>query len=229
VNVLGSERRRDALLVVAVALAARLAVVVYAAGRFPPADDGTFYHVVASRIAEGLGYTWLWPDGAVTYAAHYPVGYPTLIGLGYALFGASIAVAMLVNAAFGTLAAFAAHSLAATSAPRRAALAAGLFVALEPALVLYTPALMTEGVAGALLVAAAAVAANEWPVRPFVRAAVAGGVLGIGVLVRPELLVLTPIVGLIALRREGARRRALGAAITLVAGLGMCLPWTLRH
>jgi 4-amino-4-deoxy-L-arabinose transferase-like glycosyltransferase len=229
VNVLGSERRRDALLVVAVALAARLAVIAYAAGRFPPADDGTFYHVVASRIAEGLGYTWLWPDGAVTYAAHYPVGYPTLIGLGYALFGARITVAMLVNAAFGTLAAFAAHSLAATSAPRRAALAAGLFVALEPALVLYTPALMTEGVAGALLVAAAAVAANEWPARPYVRAAVAGGVLGVGVLVRPELLVLTPIVGLIALRREGARRRALGATITLVAGLCVCLPWTLRN
>jgi len=229
VRFFANERRRDALLVVGVALAVRLAFVAYAAGRFPPADDGAFYHVVASRIAAGLGYTWLWPDGAVTYAAHYPVGYPALVGGGYALFGARVGVAMVENALFGALGAFAAHALAASTASRRAALAAGLFAALEPALVLYTPALMTEAVAGSLLVASGAVAASERPKRPFVRAVVAGLVLGVGVLVRPELVVLAPIIGLLALRRDGLFRRALAGALVLGASLFVCLPWTLRN
>ena len=57
-----------------VALAARLAVVAWAWSRFPPVEDGHYYDVLAQRLAQGLGYTWLWPDGAVTYAAHYPGG-----------------------------------------------------------------------------------------------------------------------------------------------------------
>jgi 4-amino-4-deoxy-L-arabinose transferase-like glycosyltransferase len=222
-------RRRDALLVVATALAVRLAVVAFGAARFPPADDGTFYHVVASRIARGLGYTWLWADGAVTYAAHYPVGYPALVSGGYALFGAHPGVAMVVNALFGTLAAFAVQSLVARSAPRSAALAAGLLVALEPALVLYTPALMTEGVSGALLVIAAAIAAGDRPERLAARCLVAGLVLGIAVLVRPELVLLCPVVGLVAARGRGSKQAVFGIAIVVGASLAVCAPWTARN
>src|SRR3954470_19699637 len=91
----------DACWISALALVLRLVVVLWAKDRFPPADDGTFYHVVAQRIAHGDGYTWLWPDGAVTYAAHYPVGYPALLGLVYALFGPRPVVAMIANAVLG--------------------------------------------------------------------------------------------------------------------------------
>jgi 4-amino-4-deoxy-L-arabinose transferase-like glycosyltransferase len=229
VSTIAGVRRRDALLVVAAALAARLTVVAYGAARFPPADDGTFYHVVASRIARGLGYTWLWADGAVTYAAHYPVGYPALVGGGYALFGAHAGVAMVVNALFGTLAAFATQSLVSRSAPRSAALAAGLFVAFEPALVFYTPALMTEGVSGALFVVAAAVAAGARPERPALRALAAGLVLGVAVLVRPELVLLCPVIGLVATRGLGPKRAFVGMAIVLGASLSVCAPWTVRN
>ena len=82
-------RARDTWAVLAAALAARLGVVLWAHARFPAAGDGFYYDTVARRIAQGDGYTWLWPDGAVTYAAHYPVGYPALLGAAYALFGAS--------------------------------------------------------------------------------------------------------------------------------------------
>jgi hypothetical protein len=136
---------------------------------------------------------------------------------------------MLENALFGALAAFSVHSLASRSSSRRAAFVAGMFVALEPALVLYTPALMTEGVAGSLLVAAAAVAASTRPTRSLTRAAVAGIVLGVGVLVRPELLTLAPVIGVIAARDGAARVRALGASVALAASLCVCLPWTLRN
>jgi len=128
-------RGGDALFVLAAALAARVPLVAYAGTRFPPADDGSFYQVVAGRIAQGLGYTWLWPDGAVTFAAHYPVGYPALVGLFYAVFGSHPVVAMALNAALGAAAAVSAHRLAAASgAERRGALGAGLAAALLPGL-----------------------------------------------------------------------------------------------
>ena len=60
--------------IAAIALLARLCVAVWAAPRFPAAGDGFYYDTLAHRLAQGQGYTWLWPDGAVTYAAHYPVG-----------------------------------------------------------------------------------------------------------------------------------------------------------
>lgn len=222
-------RRRDALLVAGAALLSRLALVVYGAGRFPPADDGTFYHVVASRIAEGLGYTWLWPDGAVTYAAHYPVGYPALIGVAYAAFGTRPGVAMAVNALIGVLGALAAQSIAARSASPRAGLVAGLFVAFEPALVLYTPALMTEAVAGALVAVAGALAAGEFPSGVSRRALAAGLVLGVTVLVRPELLLLAPVLGIVAARGEGAKRAFIAAAVVTLASVCVCAPWTIRN
>ena len=74
----------DRVVVGVIAFVARWFVVVWAANRIPPTADGTYYHVLATRIAEGHGYTWLWPDGAVTYAAHYPVGYPALLAGPYA-------------------------------------------------------------------------------------------------------------------------------------------------
>src|SRR4029079_4512492 len=129
-----SHARRDAWLVFGVALLARLSIVALAPGRFPPAGDGFYYDSIARRIAHGEGYTWLWPDGVVTYAAHYPVGYPALIGGAYALFGAHPGVAMAANALVGALAAVAVHRLAARAVNPGPALAAGLLVALHPGL-----------------------------------------------------------------------------------------------
>src|SRR5580704_1405369 len=146
--------------VFAVALLARLGVVAWAHARFPAAADGRYYDIVARRIADGHGYTWLWPDGAVTYAAHYSIGYPALVGGAYALFGKGAGVAMMVNAVLGAVGGAAAHRLALHSMPSGHALAAGLVVALHPALVPYTAAIMTEGATAALLLVAATLAAR---------------------------------------------------------------------
>ena len=145
------DRRRDALVAFGVALLARLAVVAWAHGRFPAVEDGHYYDVLARRLAAGQGYTWQWPEGAVTYAAHYPVGYPALLAVAYAAFGASAGVAMTVNALLGAAAAYGAHRIVdGEDVPRWRPLAAGLVVALHPALVPYTAAVMTEGVTAAL-------------------------------------------------------------------------------
>lgn len=231
----------DGLWIGAAALAIRALVVIWARDRFPPADDGSFYHVVAQRIAHGAGYTWLWPDGAVTYAAHYPVGYPALIGAAYALFGASPAVAMGENALIGAFAAFAAQRIVARRGTRTQAVLAGVLVAAHPGLVFYTPALMTEGVAAALLVVAVWLAFRVGDARGWRWRLLALGVaLGLLTLVRPQLLVMAPILGFFAVDppRRGSQRTApeprygarllRGAAVTALA-VACCLPWTLRN
>lgn len=229
--------RREAAWLFALALALRLAVVVYAASRFPPADDGTFYHAVATRIAQGLGYTWAWPDGVVTHAAHYPVGYPALMGGAYALLGASPASAMVLNALFGALLVLGVHGSALRFTTLSRARLAALAVALHPTLVLYTAALMTEAVAGSLLVLLAAYAS-------FLGTRGGGSVLrvplGLGgallVLVRPQLLPILPVLGAVAVLvpLEASPSRALlarlrAASEVLVVALACCLPWTLRN
>jgi hypothetical protein len=211
------------------ALTARALVVVLAARHFPPADDGRFYDVIAARIARGLGYTWGWPDGTVTFAANYPVGYPALLAPFYALFGARPVVAMGVNALLGASATFAAVTIAARHAAPRGVAFVGFASALEPALVAYTPALMTEAVAGELLVIALAVATST-TARPATRLIVTGVVAGAVTLIRPELVLLAPCLGAFVPREARSPRTRLAAAagVTLVA-LAVCAPWTMRN
>ncbi len=229
-RLLGSLLRpaRASALVFGLALVVRLAIVAWAARRFPPADDGHFYDVVAERIAHGLGYTWAWPDGAVTYAAHYPVGYPAALGVAYALFGSSPPVAMVLNALIGAAGALAVHRLALRGSAAPLALAAGILAALSPSLVFYTPALMTEGVTAALLALLGwlSVALRARPRRSGLL------LLGIGcgalVLVRPQALLLAPLFGAIASSSSGWPRWRAAAWVAVLA-VGVCLPWTLRN
>lgn len=233
--------KRPVLLTFAAALAARLAVVAWAAKAIPPAADGAYYHALAARIASGQGYTWLWPDGAVTYAAHYPVGYPALLALGYALLGARPVVAMTINALVGALGAAAAHDLLTRASRPKLALAGGLVAALHPALVPYTAAIMTEGVTASLLVVAAACADRVHHARDDAGTrrwlALAGLVLGAATLVRPQSLALAPVLGWLALRHArvgrrvlgGRQARLLGAAVVTALALGVCAPWTARN
>jgi hypothetical protein len=223
---------QDACWLAALAFALRLLVVLWAKERFPPADDGSFYHVVAERIAHGQGYTWLWPDGAVTYAAHYPVGYPALLGLAYSVFGARPVVAMLVNAVLGALAVFAAQRSVIRYGSRRRASIAALLLALHPGLVFYTPALMTEGVTAEMLVVATWLSLLAGSSR-----ASRGWLLALGVclgglcLVRPQLLVMAPMFGFFALEASKPRYglRLLRAFVVTGIALAVCLPWTLRN
>jgi 4-amino-4-deoxy-L-arabinose transferase-like glycosyltransferase len=222
--------RRDALAVLGAGLASRLAIVLWAARAFPPAADGTYYDRLARRLAEGHGYTWLWPDGVVTYAAHYPVGYPALVALGYLAFGAEPAVAMALNAVIGAAAAVAAWSLVRRAGSPRLGLAAGLAVALHPALVPYTAALMTEGVTASLLVVAAALAAHaRGAERPLRWLAAVGIVMGAATLVRPQSIALAPVLALLASGARSLRARLAGVGVVTALALGVCAPWTARN
>ncbi len=232
-------RARETLFVVLAALGARLAWVAWAGRTFPAAADGVYYDTLAQRLAHGDGYTWAWPDGSVTYAAHYPVGYPAILAAAYAVLGASPIVAGLVNALIGAAAAGALHRLLLAATGRVAAYVGAVVVAVHPALVPYTSAIMTEGVTAGLVVIAAALAAGarrededreRGGGRRLAWLVSAGLALGVATLVRPQCLVLAPLLGALALG-SGARARARLAAAALVAAVavGTCLPWTARN
>jgi hypothetical protein len=214
--------RRGSWVAFAVAFVVRLAVAVWAAPRFPAAADGVYYDTLAHRLAEGHGYTWLWPDGAVTNVAHYPVGYPALLALSYVVLGARPLSAMLVNALFGGAMAYGVYRLIGES---RGAMIGALLIALHPALVPYTAAFMTESLAASLLVLAV----------PLVRLPrrgplLAGLALGLATLVRPQSILFAPFLGLLAPFAPAtwlARSRA-ALAVTAVA-LACGAPWTARN
>lgn len=235
---------RDGIALALTALAARLAVVAWAHDKFPAVEDGRYYDTLARRLASGQGYTWLWPDGAVTYAAHYPVGYPAALAVSYAIAGASPLVAMLFSAALGAAATFAVHGLLASATTRpRAAIGAAIF-ALHPALLAYTPAVMTEGVTTYLLAIASWLAsrsrdrddahdAHDVDASPRARVSwmwriAAALVLGAATLVRPQTLLLAPAIGYLAVRADLRRRIASALLVTSLA-VACCVPWTLRN
>ena len=231
-------RSRDAWLLAGGALLLRLSVVFWAASRFLPAEDGKYYQIVAWRIARGLGYTWLWPDGVITYAAHYPVGYPAMLGGLYALFGPRPWLAMGLNAVLGSLAVAGVYRLASTVATRRGAIIAGCIAAVHPTLLFYTPALMTEIVSASFLAIGAWIAIDAAGLVGARRAVAIGGLgllMGVAMLVRPQQVVFAPVLGWLAMRggtsslRIGWRRQLLGAGVVTALAVASCLPWTYRN
>jgi hypothetical protein len=213
---------RSSVVVAVVALLARLAAVAWAGERFPPAHDGVRYDALAARLAAGLGYTWLWPDGTVTAVAHYPVGYPALLAAAYSALGHSVVAAGAMNAALGALAALAVHRMALPATTPRTALWAGLAVALHPGLVLYTPGVMTEGATAALVAVGAWLATAPGGNASRARLVGLGAILGAAALVRPQSLLLTPLFGALA-------RRRLGAAVCVAVAAMVCAPWAVRN
>jgi len=216
----------------------RVALIAWAASRFLPAEDGKYYQIVAWRIARGLGYTWLWPDGVVAYAAHYPVGYPALIGGLYWLFGPRPWVAMALNALLGSLAVAGVVRLTSSMATRRGAIMAGCIAALHPTLLFYTPALMTEIVSASILAIAAWIAlaaGRASPGRKTVAMVGLGLLMGVATLVRPQQIVFAPVLGWLAIGGRAAtvrtswRRQLLGAGATTALAIACCLPWTARN
>ncbi len=235
-----TSRRRDSWIVFGVALAVRAVVVLWAASRFPPTADGTFYHRIAERMATGHGYTWLWPDGVITYAGHYPVGYPALVAAGYALLGPNPGVAMAMNAFIGSLAAVAVFRLSLRASTPRLALLAGLVVALHPGLVAYTPALMSEGVAASFVTCAAWITARVRDVseadsmRPMWKWLVLlGFVVGLATLVRPQNIVFAPLFALVGVSRwvskSSWKRVVLSVGAATISVFVLLAPWTARN
>ncbi len=110
-------------------------------------------------------------------------------------------------------------------------------MALYPGLVLWSAAAMTETLLGAIMTAALAVAipplepdppSRVWD-RSVLRALGAGALIGLASFVRPQTVLIAPVVGALSARAGGPRRRALLAGCSLAATLAVLAPWTARN
>jgi hypothetical protein len=211
----------------------RLVLAVWGYHRFPPVADGFYYHEHAVRLAEGLGYSTNDADGSSRAVAHYPVGYPALLALSYWSVEHAAGVGMLMNAVVGgAFAALLMLAFARSSHPSAGWLAAtSVSWALHPALILYTPALMTEAFTAALYAGALATLFFALRRPALLNLTLLGLLGGVGTLVRPQFLLFALVCAvLLILFSEGSRRaRWLRGLLPLGVSLAAVLPWTYRN
>jgi len=198
----------------------------------PPAVawDAVIYERTASRIAQGMGFVDTYNNlPPFLPTAFYPVGYPGMLALAQVVLGPGLWVAGALNvlaAAVTTAAVFALSRRAWGTAP--AHLSAALY-ALSPGAVLYTSTLMTETVSAALLVVAVTLAEAFSRGRPARFALSAGLIFGVAGLVRPQSLLLAPVVALLASPSPRLADRVRTVALVGVACVAVVLPWTVRN
>jgi 4-amino-4-deoxy-L-arabinose transferase-like glycosyltransferase len=210
----------------AVSLALRVAVVFIFSAQ--PTWDGAFYHRGALSIAEGNGYS-----EAATIAghpgrlpwSHYPVGYSALLGGVYKLFGSGLHVAPLVNATVGALTAVIVYLFGLELLSRSRARVAGALLALHPGLVLYCTLVMTEPLAGFLVLLTGYLA---WKLGRYRWGAVLCGVaVALSAFVRPQSLLTAPL--LLLLVRGTWLRRLTQTALAGAVCVCMIAPWSVRN
>lgn len=220
--------RRSLALWIAVTVAIRAAWL----WRVPPviAWDGIIYARTALRISRGLGFIDTW-NNRPPYkpTAFYPVGYPALLGLGHALGGPSPWVAGVLNVVAAVVATACIVALARRAfGAGREHLPAALY-ALSPGAAMYASTFMTETVSGALVTLTVLTAARHADGGRRVDGALTGLLLGVSGLVRPQVLVLAPLMALLASPSPGWRARARTVALVGAAACAVVLPWTARN
>lgn len=220
--------RAGTLALATLALTARLAFGL--AVRVPPAWDGVLYQRGAVGFARGLGYScFLFGPAAdpSVPTAFYPVGYPAFLGALYRLFGVSAPTLVVSGALLGALSVALAHRLALRCGPTPAAHLAALLFALAPGSVVFATTPMSETLWGTLLLAAVLVLVRA-PSPPRARALVlAGALLAAAAYVRPQALLLAPLLP--ALLAGSLADRLRRAALVTATVAALVAPWTLRN
>ena len=213
-------------LILGLALVIRVAWVLVS--QTTPVSEASVYDRLAWSLASNKEY--VAEDGTPT--AFRPVGYPVFLAGVYTAFGHSWTAGGIVNALLGTAAVGLTYVLARTVLSVRLSLVAALLIALLPSHILgYTAVLRMEALHTVFVLSALVI--TYWAVRaPRAQNVVLLGLcLGIGVYVRPILLLYPVAFGaVLALQPQISLRRAIGLAGA--AGLVMLLvllPWTVRN
>ncbi len=163
--------------------------------------------------------------------------YPGFLAGVYAVVGERPWAALLIQAGIDTLTCLLLMLIAGRYLGRGAAVAAGLFYAVDPFAVLFSTTLLSETLFVFLLVAGLAVFCGSAGARRIAPAAglgaAAGAVWGLAALTRPILGYATVPMAIVLLVAHLARRRpgaALAAAGALAAGMFLTLlPWLARN
>lgn len=224
------------LLFVALAFALRLGWVLWTQPVPPILSDPEYYDATARSLARGDGYSVLvapegfLPGGVPT--AFWPPGYSFFLAPIYRVFGESLLAAEVANVVLGSLTVVLVYLIGLRLLGRGPALLAAGAAAVQPSLVIWTPVLFPDALSTFLFAAACvlviyAVEDGRISLR---RAVVIGAVVGVGALVRGQVVVLLAAAALwwwLSGVRPGVALRA--GVVSLVAAAAVVLPWTVRN
>lgn len=247
-------RDRDRLVVAGVAVGLRV-IATLTLSRTPVGlHDPLLYQRFAQGIAKGDGYVSFYGEPT----SYYPPGYPFFVGaLQWVCDRLSIhdrlpLVAGLAQAVLGGVAVWAVVGVGDRLARRltgreghgrdarpllRYGLVAGAVLAVWPNLVLHSTVLLSETLFVALLACFLLAIVTALDIEPGAPTRTtlllplgAGAVLGMAVLVRPQVaLVLAALVIAVLLSRRTWRERTLAVALPVVGMILVVTPWTIRN
>ncbi|MEZ4391342.1 MAG: hypothetical protein R3A48_09625 [Polyangiales bacterium] len=195
----------------------------------PPTWDGALYERGAQSLASGLGYScFMFGPGADprVATAYYPVGFPAYLAGFYALLGVGSLARLLAGALAGAAAVAMSERLASRVVDPRSARVVAWVVALAPGAALFASAPMTETLWGAQL-AASVLAVTSTRGSSRARWVASGALLAAASFVRPQALILAPLLPLVP--SGDARTRAARAAATCLVVALLVAPWALRN
>lgn len=226
-----ARRRLTLAILVAVALALRLAAVADTPD-YRPMQDSVQYDSIAVSIVHGHGFgkTRFAPDGGPS--AFRPPAYPLTLAGVYALTGDSRTAGRIAGCALGALSLVLIYVLAAALwGPGLGLLASGI-AAIFPPLVLLSVAINSEVLFVPLELSVICAAVLYRQGRGGTPLLVAGGAAcGLAALTRPNgWVLLVPLVWAVWLRSGGLGRPLLGrAVVALLATVVVVLPWSIRN
>ena len=181
-------------------------------------SDAIHYDELASNIANGLGYVHRFPQLEAHPTAFRPPLYPILLGAFYRVFGEHLVVGRLLSMALGMGVVLLAFLLARRIAGWRAAMVAGLLVAVYPPLLANDTFLLTEPLSLLLLLGMLHVLdRGRW--------AWAGVLCGLSILSRPSAQFIVVVVAIWVLWRLGWKRALYFAGVTAL----VVVPWVVRN
>jgi len=191
----------------------------------PLYGDASGYHLLATNLQQGLGLTW---DGETPTVFRMP-GYSVFLVLMYAISDSNPVPVRLVQAVFGALTCVPIFFLARELAGEKAALLAGLGVALHPLLIYMTAWLYTETLFIFLLWTGLWLFVWAMKAVFFWQSILAGFVLGLGMYIRPEVFIVPVFILVISLIFSKSIRNVKVALLVQATLILMLVPWMVRN
>src|SRR4051812_30797464 len=191
------------------------------------------YDEAATGILRGEGILWPRdPDPARTGLLARPPGYPLYLAIVYGALGRSFFAAQLVQNVMTSAACVLIAVAAAWLVSWRIGIGAGVLTALAPPLAFSSNFVLPDALSALpLLLALLALArVHPGPRTRWWQSAIGGALVGAGAWLRPNVMLLAPLLALVLVVVAHERRRALGHAAALVAAaLAVIAPITIRN
>lgn len=212
--------------------AVQLSAVMYGTDQ-PGTRMAWRYHEAATAILAGEGVLWpREPDPARTGLMARPPGYATFVAVVYTLVERSFFATQLVQNLLTSFACVLLVVLTGRLLSWRVGVVAGLITAVSPHVGFVSNIVLPDALSALPLAAAVLVLAWQHPgwQRSALWSALAGALVGIGVWLRPNVVLLAPCLSLVVLVvAPRARRGFVHAAALSAAAVCIVLPITVRN